>query len=259
MDAQPVFARLADITGIARLFPEAAQPGHAEDNGALLDLIIRALPADRLYTATAAVRALASTGVTPVDCAQPLTGYREALESGHILALEWYWTRDAASATPGKIFRTALPSHMCGNPRDGNTSASILAAHGHLAALKLARHYGCPWGDVEAGVCAYAAAHGHLEVLQYARASVCPWGSGTCAMAAMCGHLEVLRWARANGCPWDRHACAFAAEHGHLGILQWLRAQTPPCLGVYDTCASAAAGGHLEVLQWARAQGHPGD
>ena len=44
---------------LSRLFPEAAAPGHNEDNGALLELALRALPADKLHTAAAASRALA--------------------------------------------------------------------------------------------------------------------------------------------------------------------------------------------------------
>ena len=57
---------------ITRIFPDT--PGHNEDNGALLDLIIRALPADRLYVAAASVQALAcaAAGLTPDMCCQPI-------------------------------------------------------------------------------------------------------------------------------------------------------------------------------------------
>ena len=262
---------------LPRLFPMAA-PGHNEDNGALLDLVIRALPADRLHTAAAAARGLAcaTIGVAPNECGRPIASYRDALETGHVPALSWYWASPDGPSLMKKRF-TETP----GIPHGGTDVSTILAARGHIEALQLALSLGCRWhgntcahaavnGQMallqwahtrdppcpwDRGTCHGAAMRGDLAILQWARAQGCPWDAFTCECASRAGHLEVLQWARENGCPWTSNACTQAAKNGHLNTLRWAR--THGCPWDQNTCSYAALGGHFEVLQWARAQDPP--
>ena len=271
---------------LARLFPEAAPPGHNEDNGALLDLVLRALPADWLHTATAAGRAMAGAGraLRPEDCEQPSIGYRRALIAGQVPALRWYWvdrpgylSEPMANAT--SITATSITTNFM-HDRDRSVLA-FLASYGRLAALQLAHALGAPWdvytpaqaaraGHLEvlqwvvAGgcpgadrICSSAASGGHLAVIQWARAQAppCRWDSSTCSFAAMNGHLAVLQWADANGCPRNDYCCTHAARNGHLAVLQWLRENG--CPWNEETCSDAAINGHLPILQWLRAQDPP--
>ena len=258
---------------LARLFPEAAPPGHNDDNGGLLVLILQALPADKLHTATAAGRAMACAGraLHPEECTRPITSYQDALTAGHVPALRWYWADQ-----PGHL------SDQVPVPYDGDrTVTAYLASRGHLAALRLARALGAPWtaraitqaargGHLEVvqwayehgcpganDLCASAAASGHLAVLQWARAQdpPCPWDAYTCMFAAMNGHLATLQWAYAHDCPQSAHICTYAAGYGHMAVLRWARANGHPW-GV-KTIAQAAKNGHLEAIQWARAQDPP--
>ena len=209
-----------DSTGLARLFHEAAH-GYNEDNGALLDLIIRTLPADRVQTAAAAVRGLtrATAAIEPAECGPPYINYLDALHTGHMPALQWYWH----NAGPGGI--EIKQAYQCYPALD--TVSAILAINGNLPALQIARTYGCQWDE------------------------------NTCACAAFEGHLEVLQWLHAQGCPWDEQSTRYAARNGHLSTLQWLREQDPPCPWSNTLCDDAARYGQYEVLAWARAQMPP--
>ena len=264
---------------ITRIFPDT--PGYNEDNGALLDLILRALPADRLQTASTATRALnlASVGIRPENCRPPVITYRDALVAGHIPALRRFWSpKNAASR---RFARPVLPAaHDPGQADRDNSAMALLIEHGHIEALQLARDRGCSWNahacmlaakhghlaimqwvhtqdpscSWTSDTCSAAAMGGHLESLQWLRAQVppCPWDSSTLFHAALNGRLEVLQWAHTNGCPWHQSACAVAAREGHLEALQWLHAQDSH---PWDprVCEMAAKNGHLGVLQWARA------
>ena len=238
MDAPPPFARL---------FPEAALPGHNEDNGALLELIVRALPADKVQTAAVAFQALATTNIAPEDCSQPLTKYREALDAGHLPALRWYWRQDPACLHTE--FSTCHPY----------TVSTILASGGHLAALKAARVLGCLWDEF---TCTLAAEAGHLRVLQWLRSQdpPCPWSENTFVSAVTGGHLVALQWMRAQDppCPWGDWACTVAASCSDLEVLQWLRAQVPPCPWDGAKVAQAARLSRCSVItQWLRANDCP--
>ena len=266
-----------DPVGIARLFHGAAPPGHAEDNGALLDLILHSLPADRLQVAAAASLAMAQAAidVAPGECRLPLVAYLDALEAGHMPALEWYWTTDGARlhlvwadwlAVPmdTRVNRAALDN------RQFRSVSTILAAHGHLVALQRAFALGCPAHDYTG---AHAAENGHLAILQWlldcqawkALGGNIHAGAAIFIGAARGGLLAVLQWARDNeplwargGAPhplWPSQAYHSAASRGYVEVLQWLHADGHPWLGV--ACSGAAKGGHLGVLQWLRDQGCP--
>ena len=127
-------------TGISRLFPGAAPPGCNEDNGAMLDLVLRNLPADWLPLVANASTAMArgAAGVWPADCSQPRLRYRTARDEGIVAALCWYWSHDA------KIMDAESPAY---------DSVTVLAAGGYLAALRMARRLvpGCIQKATRAG------------------------------------------------------------------------------------------------------------
>ena len=273
-------------TGLSRLFPDT--PGYNEDNGTLLEQILRALPADRLQTAAAAIKGLtrATAGITPEDCGLPHISYEDALGAGHIPALRRYWSNPEYAA---RLFATPITTKTP-NLDDGydfaTTTIIQLINHGHFEALQLSRTRGCPW-DVD--VCTIAAKHGRLDILRWVRAQdpPCPWNEQACELAASYGHLEILQWLRSqeppcpwrdftdysaaahgqlaclqwahtNGCPSaEKHTCEIAAQNGNLEILQWVRAQDPPYPWTSSACTRAAEEGHLGVLQWLRTQNPP--
>ena len=271
---------------IARLFPNT--PGYNEDNGALLDLILHALPADRIQTVVTVSRSLAHAGgsIQPEECGLPLISYEDALGAGHIPALRRYWSNpeDAARLFAAPI-STETP-HLDDGFYSANTTMRYLITHGQFEALQLSRARGCPW-DIT--ICYIAAKYSRLEILQWARAQdpPCPWHEHACTIAAKYGRLEVLQWLRRQEppCPWSantdyqaaqyrqlaclqwahdngcpragEYTCEVAAQNGHLAVLQWVRAQDPPYPWTSRVCTEAAKGGHLEVLQWARAQDPP--
>ena len=286
-----------DVAHIIRLFPEAAPPGHNEDNGGLLDMIVRALPADCLHMTAAACHTMALATIQPEDGQQPQVLHDDALQRGNLPALRWYWARDAVDRTDietltmhghlvalmwayvnGRAWTQAMfRSVVAGAINAGhlailqwahtrfpqmidNRIVSLAAQRGHLHVVQWARAHEYPWDEQ---TCTWAARYGHLNVLIWARTQdpPCPWDAEdickTAARGARDGYVDVLAWARANGCPWDARACAQAARPGGLPTLQWLRAQTPPCPWDEHTTSSAAKRGALDVLQWARAQDPP--
>ena len=222
----------------ARLFT-AAPEGQNEDNGALLELVLCALPPDKIQTAAAAARplaAMASLAVPPEACGLPIMPYLDAVKGGHLPVLRWYW----ASAPPR------------------SDTAGVLASHGHLAALQWAHEVGCP---MPVDICGLAALHGQLGVLQWARSLEPPYPGidRVCILAANNGYLAVLQWARAQDppFPWSHLVCDRAARNGHLAVLQWACVQDPPCPWSPMAIRLAARNGHLEVLAWLRACGCP--
>ena len=268
-----------------RLLPK--EPGYTEDNGALLSIIVRALPADRIQTAAAATRELsyATAGIFhpggPPDCGRPTRTLEEAYHTGHVPALNWYWTKQD---------ETGKRPYLQTDPYTMALMASM-AANGHHAALHLAHTMGYQW---DPQVCDAAAGGGHLELVRWLRENGCPWGNFTSTLIIKSGSqrcanpqpacFEFLKWAHANGCPWSFHAnaeaaatgrldilrwahtqdppylsdaytCTTAAEHGHIAVIQWLRAQVPPCNWGPDVYTYAARAGHFEVIQWAHAHG----
>ena len=282
---------LLPIAPIARLFPESAPTGHTEDNGDLLDLVVRALPADCLHMTAAAARALSQATIKPEDGQQPQVLYDDALKGGNLPALRWYWdktapTESAASTLANHnrlaalqwLYQYHIPAEA---RRETNTVCGCAAANGNLELLQWARANGCQWGK---DTCAGAARNGHFAVLRWMRKQnpPCPWNGQTyhnaaahkdpevlvwlheqgCGWdeltfpeAARRGNIVCMRWLRDRGCHWDELTCSQAAFAGNLEALQWLRAAG--CPWDEGTCAKAAGAGHLPILQWARAQNPP--
>ena len=258
-----------DVAHIIRLFPEAAPPGHNEDNGALLGLIVHCLPSDLVQPVAAASRALntATAGILPEQCRLPQVSHARALGSGNLPALRRYW----ADAAPGSNAAGVLAEngHLAAlqwlfqihDPTEYQQNSAICvraAQNGEIVLLRWARANGCAWGP---DTCEYAAGAGHLEILQWARTQVppCPWNKDTYLRALIGGHLETLQWAHANGCPLDDTDCTVscAAQYGHTHILQWALEQEFPW--GEDACSHAAMNGHLGTLQWLHAHGCPWD
>ena len=264
--------RTPPLQGFSRIFPGAAQPGHGEDAGDLLKLIIRALPADRIHTVAAACQALSyAIGETvdylvyeytdprsAPDYGPPILEYQDALMVGHRPALRWYWTRRDRN---GDLVIDLATQHTF----RGETLSSIFAIGGHLECLELAYDLGCP---LDADVCLIAATRGHLELLQWASSvgylqehiAEGDYETGVsyvdvvdiiCVHAAEAGHVHILKWLRAQSppCPWGSDVCEMAARNGHLAVLQWALAQTPPC-PYRNMSYYAGKGAHIEVQQW---------
>ena len=291
--------------GLARLIPGVAPAGYSEDNGGLLvGHILWGLPADVFPTVFAASRGLNRLANDSIARGPPLIGYADALAAGHVPALHWYWTSPAAEAylslgyprtlhegrtEPGYEWYEDMHGNHLANiiARETITVATILAGHGHIEALQLARTLGCPW---DARVYARAAAHNHIGLMTWAHANGCPleasreeeehglisdiiwhalahrrplqdlsniWDNDIYDEAAANGHIEGIQWARTHRLLWSARPCAAAAQNGHLEVLQWLRAQDPPFPWSSTTCAFAASGGHLAVLRWAHENGAP--
>ena len=279
------------LTGMTRLFPGAAPPGHNEDNGTLLVAhILWGLPADvlQLVSATSKPLSRATAGFTgrAPDCGQPLIDYTDALITNHMTAMYWYLTSEYAErymrllGPPPPADDEYVEDAEYSDDGDGDsdddyddyessadedefseatTVTTVLAAYGHIDAIRLARALGCPWCP---RTYEYAAMYGHLNILQYALADGCPRGEAigdhyVCNAAASSGDLEVLQWALANGFTWGTNTLAHAAMKSHLHILQWAFTQNPPCPHDGDQLMDCAAIAALEVLQWVHAHARP--
>ena len=157
---------------LTRLLPGSAPPGYSEDNGSLLDLVFRVLPADLLQPVAATSHGLCvvATGVEPEGCLPPQVPYDAALKSGNLPALRRYWVDKP------------VPAH----------TVKTLVKHGHLEALQWLHQHHLPALHLYS-VCTYAAQHGHLAVLQWARSldPPHPWDEYTCSAAA--GNITNIR------------------------------------------------------------------
>ena len=273
--------------GLSNLIPEAAPPGCNENDGSLLNLVLRAIPADKYQTVYVASRglAIAASNLTPEQCGLPQISYQRALEQGHAPALRRFWTGPEAAGYLGEQIQRTDESLEC------NTTTTILAANGHLGALAWARALsyamGLPW---DPNIYRWAAHNGHLPVIQWAQENGCPDQGDLCRRAVAGGdHVHILRWARSqtpphpwtgaggvllsqhaasygrlkcldwalqNGCPGYRYLCESAASGGSLESLKWLRDHQYQW---YDTWITAAWNGHLHIIKWAAEAGCPWD
>ena len=229
-----------------------------------------------------------------------VTSYYDALVAGDIPTLNQYWATSEAYMhmgypqtvqdtidEPGYEWYFEMGEYcLAVNANATATTATILAKHGHIEALRQARALGCPW-DVR--VYAQAAARNDIGFMQYAYDNGCPLEP---RIGTTHGRIEQALYQNTN---WDwsaawvkgwmkkardwRHWKPFTGSssvpnvrtdlvpsspvaHEHREDVWGDQAGTWADLkegiwGGNKVCANAAAGGHLEALQWARAHGFP--